>query len=137
MTEGYVLDAFAVIMHLRRQPDYLRVRALLKRAHLGESRLWMSEVNLGEVLYIIERQRGLAGVQSFLSAWKEGPVEAVAATFERVQAAAHFKARYPISYADAFAAALAQELGATLVTGDPEFHAVEHLVTIEWLREGG
>lgn len=49
--------------------------------------------------------------------------------------AAHLKAHYPISYADAFAAVLAQELKATLVTGDPEFHAVQHLIHIEWLSE--
>ena len=41
----------------------------------------------------------------------------------------------PASVADAFAAVLAQELNATLVTSDPEFHAVQHLLHIEWLSE--
>jgi ribonuclease VapC len=47
--------------------------------------------------------------------------------------AAHLKARYPISYADAFAAALAKRNGAHLMTGDPEFKAVEPEVAIHWL----
>jgi ribonuclease VapC len=46
--------------------------------------------------------------------------------------AAELKARYPIYYADAFALATAMEQGADLVTGDPEFRQVEHLVNIIW-----
>jgi len=43
------------------------------------------------------------------------------------------KARNTISYADAFAVALAQELGAAIVTGDKGFEQVEELVTVEWI----
>ena len=43
------------------------------------------------------------------------------------------KAHYPTSYADAFAVALAQELNAPLMTGDPEFHKVEDIVQVCWL----
>ena len=48
--------------------------------------------------------------------------------------AAEFKAEYPISYADCFALACALEHSAILVTGDPEFKKVVHLVSIEWIR---
>ena len=48
-------------------------------------------------------------------------------------AAAHVKAHHAISYADAFAVALAQSRQATLLTGDPEFRKVENLVAIDWL----
>ena len=54
---------------------------------------------------------------------------------KRVIAAAHVKARHPVSYADAFAVALAQELKAVVVTGDPEFKKVEPLVSVLWLRQ--
>jgi ribonuclease VapC len=57
------------------------------------------------------------------------------ATWERILVAAGLKAHFPVSYADAFAIALAQEFGATLLTGDPEFKAVSHLITIEWLTD--
>ena len=36
-------------------------------------------------------------------------------------AAAHIKAGHALSYADAFAVAVAQELDAVMLTGDPEF----------------
>ncbi|NOZ50709.1 MAG: type II toxin-antitoxin system VapC family toxin [Chloroflexi bacterium] len=51
-----------------------------------------------------------------------------------VLAAAKIKAHYPVSYADAFAIAAARELGCPLMTGDPEFKKVAHLVEIVWLQ---
>lgn len=50
-------------------------------------------------------------------------------------AAAHVKARYAISYADAFAVVTAQNHQAVLVTGDPEFRPVakDDLIVVEWL----
>jgi ribonuclease VapC len=47
--------------------------------------------------------------------------------------AADFKSRFNLSLADAFAAALAKQYKAELVTGDPEFNAVEKEVKIRWL----
>ena len=40
-------------------------------------------------------------------------------------AAARIKARFPISYAGAFAIAAARELDCPVITGDPEFRRVE------------
>jgi hypothetical protein len=40
-------------------------------------------------------------------------------------------------FADCFALASAVEHGAVLVTGDPGFRAVEHLVTIAWVQASG
>ena len=52
-----------------------------------------------------------------------------------VLAAAHIKARFPISYADAFAAVAARECGGVVMTGDPELRALADagLVDVEWL----
>jgi len=47
--------------------------------------------------------------------------------------AAEYKSQYNISYADCFVLASATELKAVLVTGDPEFKKVEHLVEIVWI----
>jgi predicted nucleic acid-binding protein len=52
---------------------------------------------------------------------------------KRVLCAAHIKANHAISYADAFAAALAKELDAPVVTGHPEFGKVEPVVRGFWL----
>ena len=47
--------------------------------------------------------------------------------------AARYKAFHRISYADAFAAALARIRQAHLVTGDREFKHVEREVKITWI----
>ncbi|MFY9672974.1 MAG: PIN domain-containing protein [Terriglobales bacterium] len=47
--------------------------------------------------------------------------------------AADFKARFKLSLADAFAAALAKERKVELVTGDPEFKALEKEIKVQWL----
>jgi predicted nucleic acid-binding protein len=60
----------------------------------------------------------------------------VSATDPLVMAAALFKSRHPISYADAFAAATALAHDAPLVTGDPELRAVareEKKLRLEWI----
>ena len=51
----------------------------------------------------------------------------------RVLDTAHVKANHAISYADAFAVALAKELDAPVLTGDPEFEKMEPLVQVFWL----
>jgi ribonuclease VapC len=61
------------------------------------------------------------------------PIKEIEAERSLVLDAAHIKARHPISYADAFAAALAARVSAVVLTGDPEFVAVEDLVVVEWL----
>ena len=43
-----------------------------------------------------------------------------------------FKVRFKMSLADVFAAALAKERKAEIVTGDPEFKALEKKIKIHW-----
>ena len=51
-----------------------------------------------------------------------------------VREAAEIKVEYPIAYADAFCAALAQRHQGEVLTGDPEFKAIEKLVAVQWLK---
>jgi ribonuclease VapC len=50
-----------------------------------------------------------------------------------VYQAAELKAEYPISFADCFALACAQAHSAILVTGDPDFKKVAHLINVHWI----
>ena len=133
MNKNYILDSFALIALLRHQPGGETVRKLLQESQDGKCKLWLSLINFGEIAYILERKRGQRGVREFITALDETTIELAAITRERVLAAAHIKAQHPLSYADAFAVALAQELQATVVTGDPEFHTVENLIDVLWL----
>ena len=129
----YVLDSFALLAHLGDEVGAARVRAALRAASQDRAQIFLSAINLGELVYITERERGLVEAQMALNAVEQLPVQILEATRERVLAAAHLKATHAISYADAFVVATAQEMGATILTGDPEFRTVEALVSVEWL----
>ncbi|MGQ9572249.1 MAG: type II toxin-antitoxin system VapC family toxin [Dehalococcoidia bacterium] len=132
----FVLDSFALLAFFQAEPGGLKARELLERAQRGEVGLAITTVNLGEVAYRTERVFGLERAQEVLAKIEEYQPVVVEVDKELALAAAHLKARHRIAYADCLAAALAQRLGGTVVTGDPDFRQVEHLVAVEWLRSG-
>ena len=93
----------------------------------------MNEINVGEVFYIIAKARSLEKAEDFLHRLATLPIKPVSNTFPDVLEAARVKAQFPLSYADAFAVSTALRSQAIVITGDPEFHTVEHLVEILWL----
>jgi len=131
----YVFDSYAVLAYLEREAGSERVLSILQAVGTQHCRAILSVINLGEVVYIIERERGLAAAQAALAAIDLLPVEVVPATRDAVLAAAHLKANYRIAYADAFAVAAALAQGGIVVTGDPEFASVDDLIEIEWLPQ--
>lgn len=135
MSDSLVLDSFALLAMLREEPGAKVVRDMLFRAAAGEITLLMSEINLGEVLYQTERKHGSDEAADTLVDIEGLPIRIEGVTRARVLAAAHLKANHPISYADAFAAGLAQEIDAALVTGDPEFRSLGGSLRLEWLGE--
>ena len=95
----------------------------------------MSVINLGEVLYVTERKRGLQKAQDMLAVVGKLPIHIVDADRAQTLIAANIKAHWHIAYADCFAAALARIEGATVVTGDPEFKQLDEasIVPVRWL----
>lgn len=83
--------------------------------------------------YIRAKDGSPALAEAFLDRLSMWPIDVVQNAFDDVLAAARLKVRFRISYADAFAAATAMRTDAILVTGDPEFHALEALIEIDWL----
>lgn len=130
---NFVLDSYALLSYLGGEAGEYRVVDLLRQSAAGSCRLYMSLINLGEVIYIIERKRGLPSAQIILGMVERLPLTILEVDRPSVLAAAHLKALFPIAYADAFAASTAQTLHGVLVTGDPEFRSLEKLISIEWL----
>lgn len=133
----YVLDSYAVLAYLQEETGHEKVLAMLEEAREGQSKLLMSAINFGEILYIVEREKGLPKAQQTLACIDELPIEVVDADRTITLAAAHLKAQHSLAYADCFAAGLAQLKKAVLVSGDPELERVESLITIEWLPRKG
>jgi predicted nucleic acid-binding protein len=133
VTGTIVLDSFALLAFFRGEPGAQRVAGLLEAAEHGEPQLAMSVVNLAEVIYRTERERGLQRAQEALAKVLEYPIELFDVDLELALAAAHIKASHSVALADCFAAALAQRLGAAVLTGDPDFQRLEGAVAVEWL----
>ena len=131
----YVLDSFGLLAYFGGEPGEAQVKTVLERAAAGQIEAYLSVVNLGEVAYIIEREQGVSATRRALAAIDQLPIKLIEADHRMVLAAAHVKAHHPISYADAFVVALAQQMQATILTGDPEFGKIEHLVAVEWLPQ--
>lgn len=133
--ESYVLDSFALLAYLEGEAGAERVQEVLVKSQAGEAEVALCIVNYGEVVYITERERGLPTAQRVIAMIDQLPITVVEADRTLTFAAAHIKASRRLSYADAFAAALAETRGATLLTGDPEFHQIESLIAIDWLPQ--
>lgn len=128
-----VVDSFALLAYLQAEPGMPEVKALLSQALIGDVEVYLSLINYGEVLYTTERRRGVLQTRQLIAVLDQLPIILAEPDRAITVAAAHLKARYAISYADAFALALAERLGAALVTGDPEFRAVKTNTEIIWL----
>lgn len=129
----YVLDSYALLAYLGAEEGQRTVQELLKQAAEGSEKLYLTIINYGEVLYIVERERGLAAAQMTVAAIDQLPIAVTEADRELTFGAAHIKANYPLAYADCFAVALARDVEGVVVTGDPEFSAVAELVDVVWL----
>ena len=138
MTALLVLDAWAVLAFLQgEEPAASRVRDLLEEAQGQEVALFSSIINLGEVEYRVGKVRGEAEAAEVLAQIRRLPITIVPASDDAVWAAVRYKMHHAISYADAFALAAAESLGATLATGDPELIQLADQVPIEKLERGG
>jgi predicted nucleic acid-binding protein len=131
-----VLDTWPVMGWLKdrkRAADYFDL--LLAKAGRSEVRLFMSRMNLGEVYYSTAKAWGVARADAVMERLHELPVHLVSVSDESVLRAAQLKITHKISYAGAFVAGLAMELGCPLVTGDTEFLALAKsgIIQLDWI----
>jgi predicted nucleic acid-binding protein len=121
----YVLDANALIGLLEdREGTAGKIEHLLEQALRQGLPLLISAVNWGEVFYIAWRLNGEAKAWEAEARLQELPVAVISVDRERASRAGALKQKHSLGCADAFAAELAIERGAWLVTADPEFAKV-------------
>jgi predicted nucleic acid-binding protein len=119
-----VFDSYALIALFRQEPGYEFVRDLLIKIANDESEGFISAINVGEIFYMICRKSNSKNAEAAIAAIKQMPVEIIEPSLEICLHAAAIKAKYSLSYADAFAAALTINKKAVLITGDDEFEAL-------------
>lgn len=118
----YVLDANALIgLFEDREGTAAKVDRLLEEGRRQGLPLLMSSVNWGEVFYIVWKLHGESKAREAEATVADIPITFVAVDFDRATRAAALKQKHNLSYADSFAAELAIERNAWLVSADPEF----------------
>lgn len=133
MPAAPVLDSRALLAFFRGEPAGAVVKALLQKAAATDRPLVMTEVNYAEVKYILVKKDGAESWERAADVLESLPLEFRTVDRALADLAADYKARFKLSLADAFAAALAKEKKAELVTGDPEFKPLEREIKISWL----
>jgi predicted nucleic acid-binding protein len=128
-----ILDAHALMVFLEKEPGFEKIESLFKSALEKGDYLLITSVNLGEVFYIILRECGENKAQEVEEIVQTLPIKVIDADWELTREAAKLKAFKKMSYADCFAAALATMHKGELITGDPEFRAVEREIKIMWI----
>ncbi len=131
--KAIVLDSWAVLAYLEDENSGQKVADLIGDAHEHGTPLLMSVVNAGEVWYILAREVSETEADKGIEGLRQLGIKFVDADWKLTRLAGMFKAKHRMSFADCFAAALAKEHKADLVTGDKEFKQVEGEVRIVWL----
>ena len=128
-----VFDSWAIMAFLEDEPAARRVQDLIWQAHESEQALLLTSINLGEIWYSVARRHDDTTAETKVSEILSLGFVVVNADWTLTHQAAQFKAKYRLSYADCFAAALAKLEGVALVTGDREFKALEREIKLHWL----
>jgi|SRR5579875_1294523 predicted nucleic acid-binding protein len=128
-----VLDASALMTFFEDRRGAEKVENALARAAERRQSLIMSVVNWGEVYYSIWRARGEKFAHDKIKAIAQLPIEVVGVDMELAQLAARLKALHNLPYADCFAAALAENRRARLITSDKDFEVLGGRLKITWV----
>ena len=133
---SFVFDSYAMIGYLENEPFSDQVQDVLTKAKNGGLYLYIHVIHIGEVYYITLREQGRSLADLAYSRIRALPIKTIDGIDEELLlVAAGLKAKYPISYADSFAAALAMIKNCPLLTGDSEFTSLEKqgIISIQWL----
>ena len=130
----YVLDSYAMIAYFEDEPGADGVALVLKQLINGKAKGYMSVVNWGEVYYNTMREQGISEAEKVILQLDKFPIHIVDVNRELTYEAAKLKGEFRIAYTDCFAVALSVKLGATIVTGDPDFKKLQRRVSIQWIN---
>ena len=129
----YVFDSYALIAFFENEQGANIVENALRELITKKAFGWMSVINWGEVYYSTYRELGVEMAEKAISQIKMYPIEIVDADQGLTKDAALLKSRYRVAYAECFAVALANKMKAVVLTGDPEFKALQKNVEVLWI----
>lgn len=125
--DRYILDSYALLAFFLDEPSAKSVEGLLIKALDKEIVLYLTDINLGEVYYRVAKQFNHSKARNTVAYVMKLPIEVIEINTEFILKAAHWKSKYPISYADAFVVEAGYYLDAEVVTADPELDMVKEI----------
>jgi len=130
-----VLDSYSLLAYIEGEAGAEQMIEIFRVARDSGRSLFLSVVNWGEVYYITMRETGHERADEVAHLISTLPIQIVPADLDLTRQAAELKSKHRMSFADCFAAALARQRKAELVTGDRDFRQVEGEVKILWLEK--
>jgi len=129
----YIFDSHALLKFFQKEKGYKKVVHLFGEIKKTGTTKYINAINLGEIIYSTKREFGDQKKLEVLANIERLNFSILPVSNILIFQAAEYKAEYSISYADCFILASALEHKAIIVTGDPEFKKVQHLVDIVWV----
>ena len=129
----FIFDSHALLKFFQKEKGFEKVIQILEEIEKSGVTKLINAINLGEIIYTTKREFGDQKKLEVLASIERLHFRILPISNELVFQAAEYKAQHSISYADCFTLASAVEHKAAIVTGDPEFRKVEHLVDIAWV----
>ena len=129
----FIFDSHALLKFFQKEKGYEKVVHLLEEIRKTGATKYINAINLGEIIYSTKKEFGDQKKLEVLANIERLNFTILPIPNNLIFQAAEYKAQYALSYADCFSLASAVEYKAILVTGDPEFKKVEHLVEIVWI----
>lgn len=130
---NYLFDSFALLKLFQKEKGYKKTLSLLEYIEKKKLVKYLNAINLGEIIYTTKRTFGDQKKLEALANAERLKFTILPVTNVLIFEAAEYKSEYSISYADCFVVASALQHHSIVVTGDPEFKKVEHLLEIEWI----
>jgi len=120
----YILDTSALLTYFEDEEGADRIEELLEQAQHHQVFLLVSFISFMEIFYITLREQSEETAHERLTLLQQLPLIRIESDPATGLVAGHLKAKYPLSLADCWIAALAEQYEALLVHKDPEFEAL-------------
>ena len=126
MAGRWLLDTSALLALRDNETGAERVAELLQRSQARQGSCLVCFMSRMEMLYRVWKDEGERAARLADAQLRSLPLDWVAASDALLDRAAAIKATHPLSVADAWIAAAAEQEGAVLVHKDPEFRSLAH-----------
>ena len=130
---SFIFDSYALLKLFQKERGYEKITHLLEDTRKTGGSKYINAINVGEIIYSTKREFGNQKKIEVLANIERLNFIILPISNNLIFQVAEYKAQYSISYADCFVLASAIEYKAVVVTGDPEFKKVEHLLKIFWI----